>query len=203
MSAMIPEPESYFRALVPQRDALLQELEREAQPEQIPIVGPLVGALLTLLARVSQARRILELGTAIGYSAICLARGLASGGRLLTLERDAILARRAAQNLQRAGLAEAVEIRLVDALRELPALNEPFDLIFMDVEKADYAQLMPHCRRLLRPGGLLVADNTGFAQADGFNRAMAADPAFLAVPIWGFWPGHAPESDGLCLALRL
>jgi predicted O-methyltransferase YrrM len=201
---MIPEPEKYFRALLPERDELLRELEREAEAEGIPIVGPLAGALLTLLARATNARTVLELGTASGYSAICLARGLADGGRLITLERDPAFARRAAANLARAGLGQVrVDLRQADAREELPRLVERFDLIFLDVEKADYAPLMPACRRLLRRGGLLVADNTAFAQADGFNRAMAADRGFLSVSLLAFLPGHAPEHDGLCLALRL
>ena len=90
MSKMIPNPEAYFRQLVPTRDALLMALEQEAEEEGIPIVGPVVGALLFILTRATQARQILELGTATGYSTIHLARACeALEGRVVTLERDA------------------------------------------------------------------------------------------------------------------
>jgi hypothetical protein len=81
--SMIPDMENYFRGFIPRRDALLRELEEEAKRESIPIVGPVVGELLYILARMSGAKNILELGTATGYSGIYLARALAPGGKIV------------------------------------------------------------------------------------------------------------------------
>ena len=105
MSKMIPDLENYFRGLVPPRDELLLELEKAAFQENIPIVGPVVGELLFIMARVSAVQQILELGTATGYSTIYLARGSeAAQGRVLTLEHEDRMAQRARLNFARAGL---------------------------------------------------------------------------------------------------
>lgn len=201
---MIPQPEAYFRRLTPPRSPLLETLEAEARREDIPIVGPLVGELLYILAAVKGARRVLELGTATGYSAVFLAQACAAtGGRLTALEWDAALARRAAANLEQAGLAQWAQVKCVSALEEMAQTGETFDLIFMDIEKEDYLAMLPHCTRITDRGGLLVADNVGFADADPFNRAIHADPAWRNVNLYAFLPDHSPEYDGLCLAVRL
>lgn len=202
MSAMIPNPEAYFRQFVPARNELLVELEAEAKHEEIPIIGPVVGELLYILARATGAAKILELGTATGYSAIYLASACESiGGRVTTLEIDQAMADRAGANFKRAGLDHCIEIVMGDALKELATLQGPFDLIFLDIEKADYIRAMPYCRRLIRKGGLLVADNVGFTDADDFNRAISNDPRWRAVHLFALLPLHSPEQDGLCLAL--
>jgi predicted O-methyltransferase YrrM len=203
LSSIVDSPESYFRQLTPAVGPLLEELEEEARREKIPIVGPVVGTLLYLLARVAQARFILELGTASGYSALFLARACAlNGGRLVTLELDPAMAERAQRNLERAELAAFARVVVGDALSELSRMEAIVDLVFMDIEKADYIRALPHCHRLLKPGGLLVADNVGFKDADAFNRAIATDPRWTLVSLFSFLPGHSPEMDGICLALR-
>jgi caffeoyl-CoA O-methyltransferase len=203
MSNIVDEPEAYFRQLARKLDPLLQGLESEAEAEGIPIVGPVVGELLFVLARASNARSILELGTATGYSAIFLARACSlNGGTLTTLEMDPALAARARNNLERAGLSPQTTVICDDALSRLPRIQGPCDLVFMDIEKADYARALPGCHRLLRPGGLLVADNVAFPDADAFNRAIFKDPGWQPVALFAFLPGHSPERDGLCLALR-
>ena len=195
--------EKYFRQFLPPRDELLQRLEGQAQEESIPIVGPLVGELLFILATVMQAGRILELGTAIGYSTIHLARGLAPGGRVVTLEQDPVMADRARENLEQAGLSERVRIMEGPALELLGNLDGPFDLAFLDIDKSGYAPALTHLGGLLRPGGLLVTDNVAFPEAFAFNQALQDDPHFRAVNLYSFLPGHAPERDGLSLAVRV
>jgi predicted O-methyltransferase YrrM len=203
MSSIVDSPESYFRKLVPAVGPLLDELEEEARREKIPIVGPVVGTLLFLLARVAQARVILELGTATGYSALFLARACAlNGGRLVTIELDPAMAERAQRNLERGELAEVARVVVGDALSELSRMDAVVDLIFMDIEKADYIRALPHCHRLLKPGGLLFADNVGFKDADAFNRTIVTDPGWTSASLFSFLPGHSPEMDGICLALR-
>ena len=203
MSEIVDEPEAYFRRLVRKDDPLLQELELEADAEHIPIVGPVVGELLFILSRAIDAAAILELGTATGYSAIFLARACAmNAGLLTTLELDPALAACARKNLERAGLKDQANVVCGDALAHLPQIEGAFDLIFMDIEKADYPRALPECHRLLRPRGLLVADNVAFADADRFNQAIFSDSGWRSVSLFAFLPKHSPERDALCLALR-
>jgi predicted O-methyltransferase YrrM len=203
MSRIVDEPEAYFSQFTRKDDPLLQELELEAETEHIPIVGPVVGELLFILSRTSGARSILELGTATGYSTIFLARACAlNAGVLTTLEHEPAFAARARKNLERAGLASRTNVLCGDAFAELPRMKGEFDLIFMDIDKGDYARALPQCHRLLRPGGLLVADNVAFPDADPFNREIFNDGGWRPVSLFAFLPGHSPERDGLCLALR-
>lgn len=203
MAAMIESPRDYFRELLPERDALLLELEAEADREHIPIVGPVVGRLLATLVRVSGAARVLELGTATGYSAIWMARAFQRpDALLLTVEMSPDMARRAARNLRRAGLESQVEIRVGTADEVLEGLARPFDVAFLDIEKTAYAPAMVRCESLLKSGGLLIADNVGFEDADEFNRSIYASPQWEPVSLYGYLPFHSPEDDGLCLAVR-
>ncbi len=204
MCAMIPDLEGYFRGLVPQVDDLLTELEQEASRAAIPIVGPVVGELLYILARVTNAARILELGTATGYSGIFFGRACAeNNGRVVSLELDEAMAARARGNLARAGLADVVEVRVGEALELMAQMNETFDLIFLDIDKESYLPALSQCRRLLKAGGLLVADNTGFTGAADFNREISSHPAWRAVHLLSFLPRHSPEHDGLTLAVKV
>jgi caffeoyl-CoA O-methyltransferase len=202
--AMILDLEDYFRGLVPHRGELLQRLEAEAAREHIPIVGPVVGELLFILARVMGARRILELGTATGYSAIYLAQAVAPDlGTVITLENNSDMARRAQKNIASSGLSERVDVQIGDARTRMAALEGYFDLIFMDIDKEGYLPALADCHRLLRPAGLLVVDNTGFQGAADFNQALLADQRWRSVNLLAFLPEHSPEKDGLALAVKL
>jgi caffeoyl-CoA O-methyltransferase len=204
MSAMIPDLQGYFRTLIPTGDALLAELEAEAQRENIPIVGPVVGELLFILARATGAANILELGTATGYSGIYLGRGCAPhGGRVVSLEMDPATADRARGNFSKAGLEQVVEVKVGSALQVMAELSGPFDLIFLDIDKESYLPALHQARRLLRVGGLLVADNVGFAGAADFNRKILENPAWRAAALLCLLPRHSPEEDGLALAVKM
>lgn len=203
MGRQMDDLEGYFRGLTPARDDLLLELEAEAAAEGIHIVGPVAGRLLTILAGLAGGWAVLELGAASGYSAIHLGRGMRAGGRLVSIERNPAMAARARVNLARAGLAVSWSVLEGGADELLPGLDGPFDLAFLDIDKAGYAPALPHCRRLLRPGGLLAADNTSFGAAADFIAALAADTAWRAAHLLCFLPGHSPERDGFSLALRL
>jgi predicted O-methyltransferase YrrM len=122
-------------------------------------VSPLQGKLLHVLALAVGARRILEVGTLAGYSTIWLARALPPGGSLVSLERDEQAAKTARANLERAGLTNVVEVRVGPALETLPGLTGPFDLVFLDADKAENAAYLGHALALSRPGTLIVADN--------------------------------------------
>ncbi len=204
MCAMIPDLEGHFREFIPPRDELLRTLEEEAQRENIPIIGPLVGELLFILARATQARRVLELGTATGYSAIYLARGCEpQNGKVITLEVDANMAARARNNCARAGVEDRVEVREGEALLLMEGLAGPFDLVFLDIDKESYLAALHRCQRLLRVGGLLVADNVGFTGAQDFNREIFRRPEWRVAPLLCFLPAHSPERDGLSLAVKV
>jgi predicted O-methyltransferase YrrM len=194
--------ERYFEGLAPAADGILAELEAEAAEEGIPIVGPAVGRLLSVLAAAAGARRVLELGAATGYSALHLLAGMPESGRLVTLERDAGMARRARENLARGGFAGRAQVLRGEALELLAGLEPGWDLALLDIDKGSYAPALEHLGRLLRPGGLLVADNTGFAGARDFNRELAAAAAWREANLLCFLPGHSPEWDGLALAVR-
>jgi caffeoyl-CoA O-methyltransferase len=202
--AMIPELEQYFKGLVPQRTELMRRLEVEADQERIPIVGPVVGELLFILARAMGARQILELGTATGYSAICLAQAVAPmAGEVITLEVDPAMAQRAKDNIAKAGWSDRVKVKIGDALTLMATLNVSFDLIFMDIDKEGYLPSLAGCHRLLRLGGLLVVDNTGFQGAADFNQALMTDRRWRAVNLLTMLPQHSPERDGLALAVKM
>jgi predicted O-methyltransferase YrrM len=204
MSKMLENPEAYFTKLVHPRSELLAALEEEAGRENIPIIGPLVGELLSVLVQITRAASILELGTATGYSTIFLAQGCkAIQGRVVTLESNPDMAARASVNIHHAGLDDRIEIRVGDALAEITKMQASFDLIFMDIEKEYYIRALPDCHRLLKAGGLLVADNVAFKDADDFNQAIFRHPGWHSVSLFSFLPLHSPDHDGLCLAVRL
>jgi predicted O-methyltransferase YrrM len=160
-------------------------------------VTPLQGRLLELLARLAGARSILELGTLGGYSTIWLARGLADGGRLVTLEADPEYARVARANLERAGLADIVDLRVGPALEALPQLDGPFDLIFIDADKRSNPDYLDEALRLSRPGTLIVADNVvrGGAVAD----PDASDPTVAGVRRFLELVGADPRLDATAI----
>lgn len=126
-------------------------------------VSPAHARMLQIFARMVGAHRVLEIGTLGGFSTICLARGLAEGGRVVTLEADPKHAEIARENLARAGLAERVEIRVGKALETLPALEAegagPFDLVFVDADKRSNPDYLAWAVRLGRPGTAIVVDN--------------------------------------------
>jgi predicted O-methyltransferase YrrM len=200
---MVEDPLTYFQQWIPYRSELMHTLENEALAEQIPIVGPVVGKLLYIMARLHIARTIVELGTATGYSTLFLGQAcLHTKGRIITFEMSPELAKRAHANIKQAGLDAVVQVRCENALAVLGDIKEPADMIFMDIEKEDYIHALPECTRLLRSGGLLFADNTGFRDAHTFNKAIHSDPAWDVVNIWSFLPGHSPNNDGICIALK-
>ena len=148
-------------------------------------VSPLQGKLLHLLARSIGARRILEVGTLGGYSTIWLARALGPDGRLVTCELDPHHAEVARSNVARAGLDGVVDVRLGPALDILPTLDGPFDLVFIDADKASGAEYFRHAMRLSRPGGAIVVDNVvrggGVVDADSDDPAVSGTRALAEV----------------------
>src|SRR5438552_4057532 len=156
------EVDSYITDTLVQPDAALAAALEASDAAGLPqiSVSPAHGKLLWMLARLQNARRILEIGTLGGYSTIWLARGLAAGGRLITLEALEKHAAVARTNLARAGLSDMVEVRVGQALATLPTVKEgPFDLAFIDADKQNNAEYFAWALKLSRPGSLIVIDN--------------------------------------------
>jgi predicted O-methyltransferase YrrM len=156
--------DEYFGEMVGVDEGLRAAL-KDCEAAKLPPIGVTSsqGKLLLLLAQMIGARRILEVGTLGGYSTIWLARGLAEGGKLISLEYEAKHAEVAWKNLARAGLADVVEVRIGDARKTLPQLLEeglgPFDLIFLDADKEGYPTYFEWSLRLSRKGTVIIADN--------------------------------------------
>ena len=151
----------YITETLVQPDAALQAALSAADQAGLPpiSVSPAHGKLLLLLARTVRAKRILEIGTLAGYSAIWLAQALPPGGQLITLEAVEQHAAVARKNIERAGLSALVDVRLGQALDTLPRLDGPFDLTFIDADKQNNPEYFRWALKLSRPGSLIVVDN--------------------------------------------
>jgi predicted O-methyltransferase YrrM len=200
------------------QDPILDSTLRVSAEAGLPAisVSPLQGKLLLLLARLQQARRILEIGTLGGYSTIWMARALPPDGRLVTLEAEPRHAEVARANIARAGLADVVEVRLGPALETLSRLvaerAQPFDLIFIDADKTGYPDYWTWALRLARVGTLIIADNVvrDGAVADPtstdpnvqavrrYHSLVAAEPRVSATVVQTV---GAKGYDGMSLAL--
>ena len=160
MGNITPQPiVDYLAALRREPHERLALIDREGRAEGLPLVYPDTGALLHTLARGCGATRILEIGTCIGYSTLWLATALPETGTVITMEYDAARAARARDHFAAAGYADRVNVIVGDATRFLHKVAGPFDLIFQDSDKQLYEPMLDRLVELLRPGGLLVADN--------------------------------------------
>jgi predicted O-methyltransferase YrrM len=189
----------YIADLLVPPDAALDAALRATADAGMPAiaVSPNQGKLLMLMAQMLGARRILEIGTLGGYSTIWLGRGLAAGGRFITLEADPKHAGVARSNIARAGLGDMVEVRVGKALDTLPHVEGPFDFIFIDADKVNYPGYLDWAVRLSRSGTVIIADNVvrkgAVIDADStdanvqgvrrFNEIIAADRRLSATAI--------------------
>jgi predicted O-methyltransferase YrrM len=214
MRALLTEIDGYIENLFAPQDEALEAVVRESQRAGLPEihVSPNEGKLLQLLAEMTGARRILEIGTLGGYSAINLARGIAEDGLMISLEIDEHHAEVARRNVERAGVGGRVEIRVGDARELLSQLVEsdegPFDLIFIDADKEGYPEYLEWAIRLSRHGSLILGDNTiwGGSIIDPkddstraiheFNEKLARDPRLSGLIL----PFMRERVDGLAIA---
>lgn len=149
----------YMRREIPTNDGILAELENYASEHNVPIVQPETAQLLTVLGHIKKPQSILEIGCAIGYSAILMAQTLSDGGNILTIEYNEEMAKLAKQNIERAGLSSVINVTLGDAKQLMPTIDGQYDVIFLDGPKGHYIHMLDDCIRLLRKGGILIADN--------------------------------------------
>jgi predicted O-methyltransferase YrrM len=165
MQDLWTQVDKYYGDLLAPADGQLEAVLLANEQAGLPAIGvsPLQGKLLEVLMRICGARRVLEIGTLGGYSTIWMARVLPSGGRIVTLEFDPHHAEVAQANLQRAGVADRVDLRVGRAVESLPKLvgtaDAPFDFIFIDADKESYSEYLDWALKLSRPGTVIVADN--------------------------------------------
>jgi predicted O-methyltransferase YrrM len=199
----------YIAGLFSAEDELLAALREEADRTGLPPIAISAdeGRLLQVLLTSIGARRVLEVGTLGGYSAICMARALPPGARLLSIEIEEKHAAFARRYIDRAGLADRIEVRVGRALDVLPSLDgERYDAIFLDADKEPLPTYLDWALRLVRPGGLIIADNALWGgrvyeqdETDDrtravreFNRRLASDPRVLGIIV--------PTHDGVAVA---
>lgn len=153
--------DAYINSVVVHEDDALRSASADTEAAGMPAISvtPAHGKMLHIFARMVGARRILEIGTLGGYSAIWMARTLPSDGRLVTLEISGKHAAVARANVDRAGVGDKVEIVVAPAIETLASLEPSFDLAFVDADKESTADYFAHCVRLVRPGGVIVVDN--------------------------------------------
>jgi caffeoyl-CoA O-methyltransferase len=202
----------YLDQLLTQDDPLLAEMEAYAADHKVPIADREVARFLEITARVSGARKVLEIGMAIGYSVVHLARGVGTQGTaqgtVVTIEPNDEMIRLASGYLKRAGVLDRVEIERGKALEVMPTLEETFDLLFIDAVKEEYSQYLDLGLPRLRTGGVVIVDNllwggrvaTGDTESSTvalreFNHYFLNHPQLLAEVL--------PVGDGLGYAVKL
>jgi predicted O-methyltransferase YrrM len=198
----------YLDQLLTQRDPLLSEMEAYAAEHRVPIADREVARFLEITARLSGARKALEIGMAIGYSVIHLARGMGEQGSVVTIEVSDEMIKASTGYLQRAGLLDRVEIKRGKALEVMPGLSETFDLLFIDAVKEEYSRYLDLGLPRLRTGGVVIVDNLlwgGKVASDDtesstvalreFNCYFINHPQLLAEVL--------PVGDGLGYAVKI
>lgn len=190
-------------------DPVLLEMEKRAEENKFPIVGRVVGATLEMLARSIGARRVFELGSGYGYSGFWFARALGDGGEVVLTDGNSENANLAESYLTQAGLWDRCRFEVGDAIDSLQREEGEFDVVYCDIEKADYPRAFQQAKRRLRKGGLYLCDNVLWsgrvARPDddeestrairAHNEAIYGDPDFL--------PSIIPTRDGVMAALKL
>jgi predicted O-methyltransferase YrrM len=149
----------YMLGVTPKRDPVIQEMEKFAASKNFPIIGPLVGRMLYTMAKVSGARRILELGSGFGYSACWFAKALGKGGEIFCTEGDPENAKRAMEYFRRAKVTTNIHFMVGDALQLIDQTTGKFDIILNDIDKHEYPAALRKALPRLRKGGLLITDN--------------------------------------------
>ena len=182
--------------------------QRSVHPRMLS--GEFQGRILAMVSRLVRPRRILEIGTFTGYSALCMAEGLATDGELITIDRNEELEDFANSFFGRSPFAGRIKMRIGDALEVIPGLGGAFDLVFIDGDKSQYLEYLDAVAPRVNPGGVLISDNvlwngkvvepdvpgdTDTAVVKEYNRRLAADPRFETVLL--------PIRDGLTLSRRL
>jgi caffeoyl-CoA O-methyltransferase len=202
-----PQVELYLSGLLPERDEVLTDLEKYAKERDIPIIGPDCGRLLWLMARLSGANRIFEMGSAIGYSAIWFARAAGPGAEIYCTDGDPANAELARKNFERAGVSKNIRFMTGEAVDLIDSTDGTFDIILIDVYKHQYPAALKKSLPRLKSGGLVITDNVLWSgritqppQDDNtrgileFNRMVYASPELFPVIV--------PLRDGVAICRK-
>lgn len=211
----VPEIEDYIAGFVPSREGVLADMEAHAEREDVPIIGPMAGHMIYTLAVALKAKEMLDVGTAIGYSAMWLALAAQKNeGRVVSIEKDDGRAAWAEAYFRQAGMSGICAVRRGDALVLMRGMDEGFDLILLDIltqfDRPDTSlDLLDLCVKRLKPGGVLLSDNAlrsghvlspenAHPSTQGiaaFNKAIANHPRLLSTII--------PLRDGISMSVKL
>lgn len=153
-----PEIDEFIRNTIAREKGIFRELEEYARANYIPIIPPETAAFLKILVKIHRPERILEVGTAIGYSAMIMASA-SETAHIDTIEIDEEMASMAEENIRASGFEGRIRVIRGDAAEILQCLSTPYDLIFLDASKGQYPEFMPECIRLAKPGGIIISDN--------------------------------------------
>jgi caffeoyl-CoA O-methyltransferase len=202
------ETSKYIKQFIAYQNPILEKIEtvQNASKDIQPNIGLQVGTFLDWLIHLTQAKRILEIGTCIGYSAIFLAEALrTTGGKLISIEQNPELIAEAKKNLAATNLIDLVELKCGNASLIIKELEGEFDLILQDSQKSLYSQMLDDCIAKLRPFGILVADDTLFypmgipekhsKPMDEYNKKVFADPRLKSTIL--------PIGDGITISIKL
>jgi caffeoyl-CoA O-methyltransferase len=202
-----PQVEKYLSSLLPERDAVLADIEKYAKERDIPIIGPDCGRLLGLMAKISGAKRIFEMGSAIGYSAIWFARAAGPGAEIYCTDGDAANAELARKNFERAGVSKSIRFMTGEAVDLIDSTEGSFDIILIDVYKHQYPSALKKALPRLKSGGLVITDNVLWSgrvteppEDDNtrgileFNRIVFGSPELFSVIV--------PLRDGVAICRK-
>jgi predicted O-methyltransferase YrrM len=201
--------EKYIYGILPQREPVLKEMERQAQKRNIPIVGPAVARVLFHYARLINAQKVFELGSAIGYSTLWWARAVGEKGEVFYTDGDPAKAEEAGKYFKRAKVEKRIRIQVGDALELLSEQKQEFDIIFNDVDKEDYPRVLHLVKNRLRRGGLFITDNVLWsgrvAQKNAKEDSTKAIQQFNK-RLYGmkdFFTTILPLRDGVAVSVKL
>jgi predicted O-methyltransferase YrrM len=193
--------EDYLYGLLPPSDEVVAEIEEFAAKNDVPIIGPAVARLLSLLVQISGAKRIFELGSAIGYSTIWLARAAGPDAEVFYTDGDPEKTRRASGYFERAGVASRIRVETGDALLTLKKTPGEFDLIFNDINKHEYPAAAQAAIPRLRRGGLFITDNTLWSGKVAKNAA-ADDEDTRGIQEMNRWVYDSKEFYSVLIPIR-
>ena len=202
------EIEKYMLDSIPPRDSVLVEMEEYAASRNFPIIGPLVGRLLYMIAKSVKAKRVLELGSGFGYSAYWFAKGMGKSGKVVCTEGSPENSVLAAEYFKRGKMSSQIDFHVGDALKIIERVHGTFDIIFNDIDKVQYPKVLKKALPKLRKGGIFISDNVLWggrvldAKPDSntagiltFNRMLyASDELFTTI---------VPLRDGVSISVKL
>jgi len=204
-----PAVDQYMLSLLPARGAVLEEMEEQARKRDIPIVGPAVGRVLYQYARLVNAKKVFELGSAIGYSTLWWAQAVGEGGEVFYTDGDLKKAEEARGYFERAGVAGRIHIGVGDAVEQFAKQKQEFDIVFNDIDKEGYPRVLDLVASRLRRGGLFITDNVLWSGR--VTEQNAREESTRAIQEFNlrlyamkeFFTTILPLRDGLAVAVRV